>query len=88
MRCACPSCGVVQALVRGAAVAQGFSRALSTLITIKPGCDAGSYPFLASVRVADREVYRVEDNLHEALHPDAMREVTRALCKRAMEAPC
>jgi hypothetical protein len=76
--CECRTCGAVTQIVRGNLVSRGWSREDAARVTTAPPMDA-SYPYLASVRVDDKEVYRVHADLAEATDQEVMADVEAAL---------
>jgi hypothetical protein len=77
--CRCPTCGLVTEVVRGNMVARGWSReAVQRRITVRAP-DEASYPYVASVRVDEREVYRVMDDLAEVFKGDVLDDIEAAL---------
>jgi len=79
-RCACPTCGVVRELLRGNLVSRGATRLDAQRVTVEASnLGSCSHPYLASVRVDGREVYRIETDPDEALDPSVMDDIERAL---------
>lgn len=77
--CCCPTCGLTTQLVRGKLVSRGWSREDAARVTTAPPTEAASYPYIASVRVDGREVYRVHSDLAEAADADVMGDIEAAL---------
>lgn len=77
--CECRTCGLTTQLVRGKLVAKGWSREDAKRVTTRPPTEASSYPYLASVRVDGREVYRVHADLAEAADPEVIADIEAAL---------
>jgi len=78
MNCYCPTCGVAQALLRSALLKLGLTPDAVADVMITPAADTGSYPALASVRVRDREVYRIESRPDEVLANSVVEDVAKA----------
>jgi hypothetical protein len=82
--CSCPSCGATTLLLRGALIRRGVNHAETKRVVIEPSmCGDGSYPFLASVRVDGREVYRIERRPDEVFAPDVLDDIVRAIGRAA-----
>lgn len=79
-RCVCPTCGVTQALLRAKLLARGVSKLDTPRLTVT-ACDfhGGAYPYIASVRVDGREVYRIHARPDEVFAEDVMADIISAL---------
>jgi hypothetical protein len=74
--CRCPTCGMAELVLRSVLRLQGDVQR----ITIRASaCGDGSYPFLASVRVDGREVYRIMNSPDEVFQTDVLEDITAAL---------
>ena len=69
-------------MLRGALVSRGWSREDAARVLTMPPNEAASYPYLASVRVDGREVYRVHADLGEVLDIEIVEDVEQALRRR------
>lgn len=77
--CRCPTCGMVNEVIRGNMVARGWSREDTKRITTAPAAEGASYPYIASVRVDGQEVYRVLKDLAEVLDGDVLDDINAAM---------
>lgn len=75
--CRCPTCGIVEVLLHGKLVALGFTRNEAERVSVS--ASTGIHPALASVRVDGAEVYRIEREPDEALHPDVLSDIINRL---------
>jgi hypothetical protein len=78
--CRCPTCSIVEMLVHSELTGAGYSRNQAERVTVgAANFDGASYPYLASVRVDGREVYRIMRTPDEALAADVMDDIKTAL---------
>lgn len=81
-RCRCPACGAAELILR-TYIPTAEDRAR---VTVRATDFAGSaYPYVASVRVDGREVYRIHDRPDECLAPDVIQDVLKALRRKPCE---
>lgn len=79
-RCRCPTCGVTELVLRSALRSRRVPQGDLPRVTVRANDFAGgAYPYVASVRVDDKEVFRIHARPDEALEPDVVRDVIRAL---------
>jgi hypothetical protein len=81
-RCACPTCGVVDKLLRVALRRAGIEGAALDRVRVLPALDTGSYPAIGSVRVDGCEVYRVHQRPDEVFEPSVVADILSALKRR------
>jgi hypothetical protein len=78
--CPCPTCGVTLILLRNKLINHGFELADVKKVTLIGNDFRGaSHPYIASLRVAGVEVYRVMQRPDEVLQDDVIRDVARQL---------
>lgn len=79
--CSCPTCGVTLPLLRIALKLRGFaSDELRRRVTLHPfDCGSAAYPYVASVRVDGREVYRIHHRPDEVFASDVLNDLEAAL---------
>lgn len=82
-KCSCPTCCIVAAMIQGELVKRGWSREVADSVTVTGGLD-GPHPALAHVMVGNREVYRIHRTPDEALDPDVLADIERALPRCAV----
>jgi hypothetical protein len=79
-RCRCPTCGTAELLLRTKLLARGYPKEDRARVSIQAtACGDGSYPFIASVRVDGREVYRIMNAPDEVFAEDVLEDITKAL---------
>jgi hypothetical protein len=78
--CSCPTCGVAQLLLHSALEKRRVRDFDIKRVTIR-ACDfaGGAYPYIASVRVDGREVYRIHARPDEVFAPDVLDDIVKAL---------
>lgn len=83
-RCGCPTCGVVQVVLRSALASRGVSAADTRRVEVR-GFDFGcaAYPYIATVEVDGRQVYRIHAMLNEVLAEDVLHDIEQALGRGA-----
>jgi hypothetical protein len=78
--CLCPTCGLTSKLLHAALRKRGTPREDLGRVTLAPWMmGSAAYPYLVSVRVDGREIYRVEQHLDEALADDVLADIQTAL---------
>lgn len=83
--CVCPTCGVAEVLLHSSLRYQGATPDELTRVRVVGYDFAGaSHPYLASVKVDGREVYRIMSRVQEVLEPDVQDDVIAALRRQ----PC
>ena len=73
-RCVCPTCKTTEVLLRAKL---GTDRV--TIIT--NDFRGAAHPYIASVRVDGKEVYRIQRRPDEIFTPDVLRDIVQALAK-------
>lgn len=82
-RCRCQTCGVTEAILRSALRSRKVPQEDLVRVTVRANDFAGgAHPYVASVRVDDREVYRIHARPDEALTPEVVADVIRALRRK------
>lgn len=78
-RCVCPTCGVTELLLRSALaqVVPDFNPSRVTIWT--NDFRGGAYPYIATVRVDDVEVYRIHQQPDEVFGREVMADLRTAL---------
>lgn len=80
--CHCQTCGVANARVRAALAERGWSRSEIHHVNVVGNDFRGAaYPYIASVRVAGNEIYRIHTDLGEILQPEVIADIEAALTK-------
>lgn len=85
--CPCPTCGLVTQMVRGKLVSRGWSREDAARVFTTAPLDT-SYPYIGSVRVDKREVYRVHADLAEAMDLEVIADIEAALGRHKEKPGC
>jgi hypothetical protein len=79
-RCRCPTCATTELLLRTALIRRGVRQEDTKRVALRAfDCGSAAYPYLASVRVDGREVYRVEQRPDEVFAPEVLDDITKAL---------
>lgn len=79
-RCRCPTCEAAEMILRASLIAHYVPKEDRERVTVRANDFAGAaYPYLASVRVDGREVYRINARPDECLDPEVIEDVIRAL---------
>jgi hypothetical protein len=79
--CRCPTCGVVEALLRAELAENHKVRDFDVKRVHVRANDfaGGAHPYLASVRVDGREVYRIHARPDEVFAHDVLEDIVKAL---------
>lgn len=78
--CSCPTCGITTMLIRSKLRKDGFSEDDARRVTVRGNDFRGAaHPYIASVRVDDREVYRIHERPDEALDAEVLADLERRL---------
>lgn len=79
--CWCPTCGATFILLLAVLKRRGFSSdELRRRVVVRPfDCGSAAYPYVASVRVDGREVYRIHNRPDEVFEMDVLNDLETAL---------
>ena len=77
--CGCPTCGVTALLLQGRLRQHGWSLTDIKRVHLQGSPLAGGTPYIASVRVDGREVYRIERRPDEVFQPAVFDDIQRSL---------
>jgi hypothetical protein len=82
-QCSFPTCGITDKLLRVALRRAGVEGEDLDRVSVTSAVDTCSYPAIGSVRVDDREVYRVFRDPAEVFDPEVVGDVLKALRRAA-----
>lgn len=78
--CHCQTCGVANARIRAALTSRGWSRSAAHHVSVVGNDFRGAaHPYIASVKVAGREIYRIHNDLAEVVEPEVIADIEAAL---------
>ena len=79
-RCRCSTCGATEVLLRAMLARRGVRDFDAKRVFVRANDFAGgAHPYLASVRVDGREVYRIHERPDEVFAEDVMEDIIKAL---------
>jgi hypothetical protein len=80
-RCRCRTCAVTEALLRSELMVKHKARDFDARrVTVRANDFAGgAHPYIATVRIDGREVYRIHDRPDEVFAPDVLDDIIKGL---------